>query len=275
MVPIIAVVLYGVFIAVGRSYFQGRPALNWRMSMALWNLFLSVFSAIGFCRVVPQLVHNFYHYSVAENFCFDPESFYGSGATGLWVQLFVLSKFPYVSKQTPQRNEYDDAALPRTHVTLRCSFTNNHSELFDTFFIVIHKKPLIFLHWYHHVSVLLYCWHAYVSKNPIGIVFVVMNYGVHAIMYFYYFLMAVKCKPKWFNSMYITVSQISQMVVGVTVTILNIILPPLYDKECHVKKENNVAAMIMYGSYLMLFLEFFFKRYAVKGSTSKKGNKQE
>jgi hypothetical protein len=31
----------------------------------------------------------------------------------------------------------------------------------------------------------------------------------------------------------------------------------------------------MYGSYLMLFLEFFFKRYAVKGSTSKKGNKQE
>jgi elongation of very long chain fatty acids protein 6 len=94
-------------------------------------------------------------------------------------------------------------------------------------------------------------------------------------MYFYYFLMAVKCKPKWFNSMYITVSQISQMVVGVTVTVLNMILPQLYDKECHVKKENNVAAMIMYGSYLMLFLEFFFKRYAFKGSTSKKVKKQE
>jgi hypothetical protein len=151
------------------------------------------------------------------------------------------------------------------------------SELFDTFFIVIHKKPLIFLHWYHHISVLLYCWHAYVSKNPIGIVFVVMNYGVHAIMYFYYFLMAVKCKPKWFNSMWITVSQISQMVVGVTVTVLNMVLPPLYEGKCHVTKENNVAAMIMYGSYLMLFLEFFFKRYAVKGTTSKKGKatKQE
>jgi hypothetical protein len=114
-----------------------------------------------------------------------------------------------------------------------------------------------------------------VSKNPIGIVFVVMNYGVHAIMYFYYFLMAVKYKPKWFNSMWITVSQISQMVVGVTVTVLNIILPPLHHKECHVKKENNVAAMIMYGSYLMLFLEFFFKRYAVQGTTSMKGKKQE
>jgi len=242
MVPILAVVLYGVFIMAGRSYFNGRPAWNWRNSMALWNLGLSLFSAIGFCRVFPQLVHDFYNYSVTENFCFDPESFYGSGATGLWVQLFVLSKFP---------------------------------ELFDTFFIVIHKKPLIFLHWYHHISVLLYCWHAYVSKNPIGIVFVVMNYGVHAIMYFYYFLMAVKCKPKWFNSMWITMSQISQMVVGVTVTVLNLILPTLYEKECHVKKENNVAAMIMYGSYLMLFLEFFFKRYAVKGTTSKQGKVQK
>ena len=75
------------------------------------------------------------------------------------------------------------------------------SELIDTYFILIHKKPLILLHWYHHISVLAYCWHSYVTKAPAGIVFCVMNYAVHAIMYFYYFLMAVKRKPKWFNSM--------------------------------------------------------------------------
>ena len=56
-----------------------------------------------------------------------------------------------------------------------------HSELLDTFFIVIHKKKLIFLHWYHHVSVLLYCWHSYVYKAPLGILFCVMNYGVHSM----------------------------------------------------------------------------------------------
>lgn len=141
--------------------------------------------------------------------------------------------------------------------------------MIDTFFIVIHKKPLIFLHWYHHVSVLVYCWHAYVTKAPAGLFFVTMNYGVHAIMYLYYFLMAVKVKPKWFNSVYITVSQISQMVVGVTIMVLGFILPPGFAGECAISTENNVAGLIMYGSYLILFVEFFVQRYQVKGGKSK------
>jgi elongation of very long chain fatty acids protein 6 len=157
--------------------------------------------------------------------------------------------------------------LTHTHTHTHLHTHNHkiyHRELIDTFFILIHKKPLILLHWYHHISVLAYCWHSYVTKAPAGIVFCAMNYAVHAIMYFYYFLMAVKCKPKWFNSMYITVSQISQMVVGVIVTALSFVMSYTYGPTCHIKTENNVAAFIMYGSYLLLFLQFFFKRYSAK-----------
>ena len=93
-------------------------------------------------------------------------------------------------------------------------------------------------------------------------------------MYFYYFLMAVKCKPKWFNSIWITVSQISQMVVGVTVTVLGFLLAPGYEKECALKPENNAAALVMYGSYLLLFVQFFIQRYQVKG-TKKKAKEQK
>lgn len=237
-VPVVAIAGYGVMIGVGKAYFKDRDPWSWRTTLALWNLGLATFSFVGFCRVAPWLAHNLYHYNLSDNLCFDPEQMYGSDRmVGTWVQFFVLSKFP---------------------------------ELIDTYFILIHKKPLILLHWYHHISVLAYCWHSYVTKAPAGIVFCVMNYAVHAIMYFYYFLMAVKRKPKWFNSMYITVSQISQMVVGVVVTISSFVLPYKYGEGCHIKTENNVAAFIMYGSYLMLFLQFFFKRYSGKKDRGKK-----
>jgi elongation of very long chain fatty acids protein 6 len=240
-VPILAVIAYiGLMIVGQRYYFANRKPWDWRQTMALWNLSLSTFSAIGFLRTAPQLLHNLTNYTWRQNFCFDPESHYGSGSTGLWVQLFILSKFP---------------------------------ELFDTFFIVIHKKPVIFLHWYHHVSVLLYCWHSYVTKAPTGIVFCVMNYAVHAIMYFYYFLMAVHMKPKAFQAVYITAAQISQMVVGVIITTIGCYLlwvegPP---DNCWLTPDNNVAALVMYGSYLFLFLEFFWQRYNKKSKKSSAG----
>jgi hypothetical protein len=151
-----------------------------------------------------------------------------------------------------------------------------NSELLDTFFIVIHKKKLILLHWYHHVSVLLYCWHSYVTKAPLGILFCVMNYGVHSIMYFYYFLMAMQWKPKWFNPVIITGAQISQMMVGVASTaaanyLLFVKLNPAED-VCYMGTENNVAALVMYGSYLLLFLQFFVGRYFMRQSNKATAN---
>lgn len=237
-VPIIAVALYGIFIVFGREYMSTRESFRVRKVLALWNLFLSVFSFIGMLRTAPNLVHNLATLSLRDNLCLDPVTTYGSGSTGLWTVLFVLSKFP---------------------------------ELFDTLFIVINKKPLIFLHWYHHITVLLYCWHSYVTQSPAGIFFVVMNFSVHASMYFYYFLAAIRMKPKWLNPIFITTFQISQMIVGVAVTALAFYFYS-YESECRIQKENNVAAFIMYGSYLLLFLQFFVGRYfkVTTGASKKK-----
>lgn len=239
MIPVYAVIVYGVLITVGQYAMRNREPFNLRRLMAFWNLGLSVFSWIGMFRTLPQLLHNLYHLSMRDNLCMDSRetiASYGSGSSGLWFLLFVLSKFP---------------------------------ELIDTFFIVIHKKPLIFLHWYHHITVLLYCWHSYVTTSPLGIFFSVMNYSVHASMYGYYFLMAMKMRPKWFNPIIITIFQISQMVVGVSVTLAGFYYYQT-DPTCGIQKENNTAAFVMYGSYLFLFLQFFFGRYF-----KKKGGKKQ
>ena len=242
-IPVATCLAYYVLIFKGKAIMADKEAWSWRGRLAGWNLFLSAFSWMGFARTLPQLLHNLSTMSLRDNLCRDPQVTYGSGSTGLWVQLFILSKFP---------------------------------ELMDTLFIVIHKKPLIFLHWYHHITVLLYCWHSYVTKSPPGIFFVVMNYSVHACMYGYYFLMAVRMKPKWFNPIIITCFQISQMIVGIGVTLVAFYYymtdEKVGDEACHIQKENNVAAFIMYGSYLCLFLQFFIGRYFVskKGKRGKK-----
>lgn len=242
MIPIWGCFLYVAFIMAGRAYMSKNPALSWRKILAGWNLSLSLFSWIGAFRTAPHLYYNLMSYSLRDNMCGDPAATYGSGSTGLWVQLFILSKFP---------------------------------ELFDTLFIVVHKKPLIFLHWYHHITVLLYCWHSYVTTSPSGIFFVVMNYCVHAVMYGYYFLMAVKMRPKWFNPIFVTFLQLSQMFIGVGVTIVAFYYysHPVEGESCHIRKENNVAAFLMYGSYFYLFAQFFVARYfkvKVNGEKKKK-----
>ncbi len=67
-------------------------------------------------------------------------------------------------------------------------------ELGDTVFIVLRKQPLIFLHWYHHITVLLYCWHGNAEFSATGQVFGIMNFAVHSLMYSYYALKAMRIK---------------------------------------------------------------------------------
>jgi elongation of very long chain fatty acids protein 6 len=98
-VPIVACLLYGLFIVAGQAYFSTRPPWNLRKLLAVWNLALSVFSFVGLVRVLPAILHMWATYTRKENFCMDPESSFGSGSTGLWVQLFILSKLPYVNQE--------------------------------------------------------------------------------------------------------------------------------------------------------------------------------
>merc|ERR1712130_536300 len=221
IVPFVAVAIYGMAIIGGKKYFETRERWNLRYTLALWNLFLSVFSTMGALRMVPHVLHHYLDRPLRVNLCDDIEVNYGRGNTGLWTILFVCSKFP---------------------------------ELLDTFFIIVHKKPLIILHWYHHITVLLYCWSSYVNKVPAGPLFAAMNYCVHAIMYGYYCLMAMRMKPKWMKPIVITIAQILQMALGVVVTIAQ-----LYyyfndpDKTCQYSSAILWSAFLMYASYLLLF----------------------
>ena len=227
--PIWLVIMYMACCYFGQLYMLNRDAFDLRQPLAYWNLGLSLFSLCGAICTIPCLIaipSPTVFPSEVKTLCSEPDF---DGTCGLWVQLFIFSKIP---------------------------------ELLDTFFIVARKKPLLFLHWYHHVTVLLFCWHSYATEASTGLFFVVMNYSVHAMMYGYYFLMAVNAKPKWLNPGLITASQIGQMVVGTSLCEMTYTL--LDTKRCAVKRENVIAGGLMYGSYLYLFCEFACKRFLAK-----------
>lgn len=139
-------------------------------------------------------------------------------------------------------------------------------ELGDTVFIVLRKQPLIFLHWYHHVTVLLYAWYSYSDYIATARWFVCMNYLVHSIMYSYYALKALKFRvPRWI-AMSITTAQLAQMVMGATVNIWAYQVKQA-GNECHVSYDNIKISLLMYISYFVLFARFFRRAYV--GANSK------
>lgn len=95
-----------------------------------------------------------------------------------------------------------------------------------------------------------------------------MNACVHSVMYGYYFLMAMKMKPKKFNAIWITVGQLAQMVIGTTVSVLSLYFY-MTDESCANKQGSLIASFFMYGSYLYLFSAFFYERY-IKGNKNAK-----
>ena len=156
-------VFYLIAVYFGRQFMKNRPALELRLPLILWNLILSVFSICGAYRFIFGFYQLAKNHGLKGTLC--ATYYYHSTPEGFWVLLFVLSKVP---------------------------------ELVDTFFIVARKKKLIFLHWYHHATVLTYSFYLYKDRLAGGAYYGAMNFTVHAIMYTYYFFAACKIRlPKW------------------------------------------------------------------------------
>lgn len=152
--------------------------------------------------------------------------------SGFWTWMFALSKVP---------------------------------ELGDTIFIVLRKQNLIFLHWYHHITVLIFTWYTYGQHISPARWYICMNYLVHSMMYTYYAARALGFKVPRKLAMVITSSQIIQMVIGCFVTYYG------YSKAtqgvaCKLPVSTAKLGLIMYGSYFVLFAHFFVNTYGIKSN---------
>ena len=108
-----------------------------------------------------------------------------------------------------------------------------------------------------------------------GLYFVAMNYSVHAVMYGYLLLLTLKLVPKWFPSWLITIAQIAQMFGG-TFVCCSSWYYVIYkgDSSCNNRIDNLIAAGLMYGSYLYLFVSFGVRKFIYKEDFNEKKSKK-
>jgi elongation of very long chain fatty acids protein 6 len=139
--------------------------------------------------------------------------------------------------------------------------------LVDTLFLVLRKKPVPFLHWFHHASVLLISIGTIMVYGPTGMIMIAMNYFVHSIMYTYYAIAAVTKPPRWGKQ--VTTLQIAQMVGGLIMS-AGIYWAANNVENCEVQKENAFGIVFIYTAYLVLFVRFYIQRYLSKPAPVKK-----
>lgn len=230
--------IYMVLVFGGQHLMQSRPRFELRGLLTIWNTALAAFSIMGACRTAPELLTTLTHHGLYHSLCVS-SYVQQDRVSGFWTWMFVLSKLP---------------------------------ELGDTIFIVLRKQPLIFLHWYHHITVLIYTWFSYTETTASARWYVVMNYTVHSIMYTYYALKAMGYRPPKQIAMVITSSQLLQMVVGCFVNIWTLQILTEQKRECQVSLYNIKLSLAMYFSYFVLFARFFYKAY-LSGDKRKKVQK--
>merc|ERR1711933_369201 len=229
-IPLTAVTVYFVTIALLRRLVARRGAFDVKGMAFWWNSLLSFFSWCGVVACVPVLVQSLWEHGLYFTTC-APASWYGSGWGGAFVALFIYSKI---------------------------------AELMDTVLLLLAGKPVIALQWWHHSTVLLYCWHSYSVRIATGAWFACMNYSVHSIMYGYFAIMGTRYRKLVTPyAIYITLLQLVQMLVGMFVTI-KAVMYQAEGEECHVNKTNSFLGLSMYASYFLLFFKLFVDNYFLK-----------
>ncbi|KIW99371.1 uncharacterized protein Z518_11359 [Rhinocladiella mackenziei CBS 650.93] len=228
----IALVSYYVIIFGGREVMKHRQAFVFNGPFMVHNFYLTAISGILLALFLEQLIPTVVRHGVFHAIC---------SYNGGWTkQLLMLYYMNYLTK---------------------------YLELIDTLFLVLKKKPLTFLHTYHHGATALLCYTQLVGHTAVSWVPITLNLTVHVVMYWYYFQSARGIRIWW--KKYITMLQIIQFIIDLgfvyfaSYTYFTSTYWPWLPNAgtCAGEEFAAFAGMAILSSYLLLFISFYFATY--------------
>lgn len=237
----LALVAYYVIVLGGRELMRKREPFKLNPIFMFHNLFLTVVSGGLLALFIEQILSTVVRHGIFYAIC-DTRG----GWTPKLVTLYYLNYF------------------------------TKYIELLDTVFLVLKKKPLTFLHTYHHGATALLCYTQLVGLTPISWLPVSLNLMVHVVMYWYYFQSARGVRIWWKE--WITRLQIMQFVLDLgfvyyaTWTYFTSTYFPWLPHQGHCAGEEfaAIAGCAVLSSYLLLFISFYAATYQKTGKGNRK-----
>nr|CAD2128902.1 unnamed protein product [Meloidogyne enterolobii]CAD2179859.1 unnamed protein product [Meloidogyne enterolobii] len=222
--------VYLCIVYFGQKWMATRRAVDngtMNVVLALWNFGFSFFSGYAAWCLLPELLHVIERRGFIGSYC-DNANYYTDPITGFWGWMFVMSKAP---------------------------------ELGDTLFLILRKRPVIFLHWYHHALTFIYATITYAERQAWCRWSLALNLTVHTIMYFYFGLQALKVKTPRLFAKFITSIQILQFVISCYIFVQLLRIKSANNIRCDASWNVLTLGALMYLSYLYLFGQFFYNAY--------------
>ncbi|CAE6413613.1 unnamed protein product [Rhizoctonia solani] len=206
---------------------------------------------------------------------FQFHNIYLTAGSGLLLLLMVEEIFPIWWKNGLFNAMCAESSwTPRLEFYYMINYYIKYVELADTVFLVLKKKPLAFLHVFHHAATALLCFTQLNGRTSVSWVPIVLNLTVHVFMYYYYWATAGGRKIWW--KKYLTTMQITQFVIDLfAVYFASLHVPSIgYSYfsatywsflpnmgTCSGTEGAALFGCALLTSYLFLFIDFYIRTY--------------